>query len=82
MIRKIDDEQRCCILIVYCTGHSVTIRDGQTILCDSNDKNEVLFNMGLKLMTLTEAYENLNVFANYNCSRQYLENVGGLATAR
>ena len=58
------------------------IHDKHTLLCDSGDIDEVLFNIELKLRTLTEEYENLNVFAIYNCSRHKLESFTDLATAR
>ena len=58
------------------------IHDKHTLLCDSSDKGEVFFNIELKLRTLTEEYEHLDVFAIYNCSRHKLESFTDLATAR
>ena len=82
LIYKINRQGRQCTLIVYCSSHSVKIHDKHTLLCDSSDKGEVFFNIELKLRTLTEEYEHLDVFAIHNCSRHKLESFNDLANAR
>ena len=73
VIKEIEDEEKHCTLFIYARGHAVSILDKQILLCDSKDKNEVLFSIELKVRMLTEEYDNLDVFAIYNFSRHNIE---------
>ena len=82
VIKAVENERRPCKLIIYSSGYAVSALDKQILLCDSNDLHEVLFNIELKARTLTEEYENLNVFSIYNYSRKNFEAFEDLRNAR
>ena len=82
LIKAAENKGRPCNLIIYSSGYAVSVLDKQILLCNSDNLNEVLFSIELKARTLTEEYENLNVFAVYNYSRKNIEAYEELMSAR